>query len=673
MNNFIKKYSIQLNLLLALTIGLVILSTIFYYLIPFVLNYPAGTFANSFQTELENTNYFFQTVCIALSIFVIYAIITFTKTRFLITYNDMFSNPLKYSLKELNYVKDKLLNVPFNLLVLNIIIPSISLTIIHAFTIHQFGITTFKLFLLIISIVTLYVTSVFIYTCSLFKRLLAKLPYNQTTSIKKSSLYKRLSYNIFPLILVSILFTSLIGYSIVSKEVSNYLFNTYRTSLKNFDSCHTFTNENELKNSLNEISLLNDEDIIFIKLPDGIYLDKNLNKIEMSNFFNKYLTELSPSNKGRVYEYYGIDSQAATVSVEIDGSTYIIGVYYNVLSFDILLSFGITFLILLIFNIIILYLFSRSLSNDINIITNNFEAMINNKDENLMKCLPYTANDEIGELIILYNKLQILNAKNINKIHSNQQILMEKERLASLGQLIGGIAHNLKTPIMSISGATEGINDLIKEYQISIGDPDVTNDDHQEIVKDMSKWTTKIKNYTEYMSDIITAVKGQAVNFNNDVAVSFTIDELLKRIDILMKHELKHSLTYLNINLKTDSSHSINGDVNSLVQILNNMISNSIQAYKGTVEQTIDLIIEELDSMILISVKDYGCGIPKSVQNKLFKEMVTTKGKHGTGLGLYMSYSTIKGHFNGDITISSAPNKGTTFTIYIPVTKQEIV
>ena len=184
MNTFIKKYSIQLHLLLALTIGLVILSAIFYYLIPFVLNYPAGTFANSFQTELENTNYFFQTVCIALSIFVIYAIITFTKTRFLIKYNDMFSNPLKYSLKELNYVKDKLLNVPFNLLVLNIIIPSISLTIIHAFTIHQFGITTFKLFLLIISIVTLYVTSVFIYTCSLFKRLLAKLPYNETTSIK---------------------------------------------------------------------------------------------------------------------------------------------------------------------------------------------------------------------------------------------------------------------------------------------------------------------------------------------------------------------------------------------------------------------------------------------------------------------------------------------------------
>ena len=64
-------------------------------------------------------------------------------------------------------------------------------------------------------------------------------------------------------------------------------------------------------------------------------------------------------------------------------------------------------------------------------------------------------------------------------------MLMEKERLASLGQLIGGISHNLKTPIMSISGAAEGLTDLINEYDASIGDPEVTNDDHHAIANDM--------------------------------------------------------------------------------------------------------------------------------------------------------------------------------------------
>ena len=57
----------------------------------------------------------------------------------------------------------------------------------------------------------------------------------------------------------------------------------------------------------------------------------------------------------------------------------------------------------------------------------------------------------------------------------------------------------------------------------------------------------------------------------------------------------------------------------------------------------------------------------KEVQNKLFKEMITTKGKNGTGLGLYMSYSTIKGKFNGNITFESKEGVGTTFTITIPI------
>ena len=70
---------------------------------------------------------------------------------------------------------------------------------------------------------------------------------------------------------------------------------------------------------------------------------------------------------------------------------------------------------------------------------------------------------------------------------------------------------------------------------------------------------------------------------------------------------------------------------------------------------------------LLITVKDYGPGIPKTVMKKLFKEMVTTKGKNGTGLGLFMSYSTIRGHFNGNITVDSKKGEGTTFVISLPL------
>ena len=277
----------------------------------------------------------------------------------------------------------------------------------------------------------------------------------------------------------------------------------------------------------------------------------------------------------------------------------------------------------------------------------------------------YSNDSFLGTLILFKDITQHI--EDMQKIKDTQESLMESERLSSLGQLIGGIAHNLKTPIMSIAGAAEGLSDLIKEYDSSIDDPEVNSQDHHDIAKDMSEWITKIRGYTEYMSDVITAVKGQAVTLSNEDDISFTIGELLKRVDILMKHELKNALVYLNISMKTNEDILIHGDVNNLVQVINNMISNAIQSYAGKPEQNIDLIVERKGNDLTISIKDYGCGIPKEVKDKLFKEMITTKGKNGTGLGLYMSYSTIKAHFNGNISLESEEGKGTTFTITIPL------
>lgn len=271
----------------------------------------------------------------------------------------------------------------------------------------------------------------------------------------------------------------------------------------------------------------------------------------------------------------------------------------------------------------------------------------------------------LGTLILFKDITQHI--EDMETIKNNQDILMERERLASLGQLIGGIAHNLKTPIMSISGAAEGLTDLVKEYDSSIDDPEVNSQDHHDIAKDMNEWIIKIKEYTEYMSDIITAVKGQAVTLSETENVSFDIDELVKRVNILMKHELKNAIIYLNVQMNAPKSTTIHGDINSLVQVINNMISNAIQSYDGKTEQNIDLILEKQKNDLVISVKDYGCGLPQKVQDKLFKEMITTKGKNGTGLGLYMSYSTIKAHFNGDITFESQEGKGTTFNIILPL------
>lgn len=261
----------------------------------------------------------------------------------------------------------------------------------------------------------------------------------------------------------------------------------------------------------------------------------------------------------------------------------------------------------------------------------------------------------VGTLILLKDITQHI--EDMETIKQNQDMLVEKERLASLGQLVGGIAHNLKTPIMSIAGAAEGLTDLVKEYDSSIGDPEVNDQDHHDIAHDMSEWIEKIKTHTSYMSDIITAVKGQAVTLNENEEDSFTINELVKRVNILMKHELKNALIDMNINMNVDDMISLSGNVNSLVQVINNIISNAIQAYNGETNKCIDLSFNKDGNNIVISVQDYGCGMPSEVKDKLFKEMITTKGKNGTGLGMFMSYSTIRGHFSGDITFESAVRK----------------
>ena len=667
MKKFLKKYKIQLKLLLALTIGLIVLSSALYFLIPMILNYPEDTYGTSFQTEVENTVYIYQVILISLAIFLIFAVIIFVKTKFLVDNEDLLDNPKKYNEREINLVKERLFNAPYSILVLNIIIPSIALTVIHAFTIHQLGITTLKLFMLVVSFITLYVTAVFIYINSLFKKILIKLPVTDLSEVKRSSIKKRIVFHIFPILAASLLFMTLLGYAKTAIEKGNSSFEAYSKSLKYFFS-YNQTNINNLddliKKCNSDFELLNENDIFFIRLPNGTFINRDYEKIEFSDFFVKYLNELSDKNDGRVYEYYGIDAQGATYKLYINGELYTIGVYFDILSINVLRYFLIAFIILIIIDIIILMLFSNSLKYDITVISEKFTNMSKHLNGDIENNLVATSNDEIGDLCKAYNEIQEL-TKN------NQDMLIEKERLASLGQMIGGIAHNLKTPIFSISGGLEGLSDLIKEYDTSIEDPTVNNKDMHDIAKDMNEWIIKLKEHVSYMSDVITAVKGQAVTLSEDNVQDFNVDELFKYVDILMKHELKNSLTTLNITNNVNNSIMIHGNINGLVQVINNIISNAIEAYNKEPNKEINLKSSVTsNNKILIEIQDFGPGLPEEVKDKLFKEMITTKGKDGTGLGLFMSYSNIKAQFNGNLYFESEPQEGTTFYIEIPIEKQ---
>ena len=651
-NNISTKISISFTLIT------LVVACIFYFLLPNLLNYPPDTINTQFDKEVSKLYYIYQYMIAMISI-IILAVIYFKKSFKKI--DIWLKNKDKSKIPEIRKI---CFTYPFKLFAVIEIFPLAIVILTLMFTGSHPVILLLKIGILVFSFATLVGSIFLIISKNIFYPILQETSfYIKNGNENTSSLITRLIFQIFPSILITALLISLIGYSRLIVEKGNLLNTYYMSLIKNISISNNEDLLSQISSQLNK-KLLSHNDFIFAENPDGEIITSNASSL--SEFFIRYMHTLSPSHENRVYEAYTIDEQGVISQINYKGQEYIIGIHYEIVSSSLLSSFLLSSCLLFVFNLIILIYVSFSINNDLIKITKGMQDILSDQENLDGKKLPVTSDDIVGELVEAFNDIQDLTNQNIKKIHNNQDQLVEQERLASLGQMIGGIAHNLKTPIMSISGASEGLNDLIDEFDHSIGNPIVNNDDFHEIAKDMYEWTNKIKSYTEYMSDIITAVKGQAVNFSNEVDITFTLGELFKRVDILMKHELKNALIYLNTSMKVDEHTIIKGDVNSLVQVINNMISNAIQAYNGEHEKSIDLIASSYENNIIITVKDYGPGLSNKVKNKLFKEMITTKGKNGTGLGLYMSYSTIKAHFNGNITYESEEGKGTAFHIILP-------
>ena len=661
--NFAKIFNIDNEKKLALvnTLILLIISAVLYFALPSVLNYPPNSIDNDFQIEIVGITYTTQFIIIIC----ILALLLYITLRIL--YSKLSLS--KEKLENPEYIKNlrkKSFNYPYMMLLLEMFIPTI-IVIILLFAFNTEAELVIRITTVIFSFTAVFAIFSYMISKKFFSNRLsatANLAHNEVTGVKLP-LYNKLLIQILPLFLYSFVLILLISMSLMTKEKGDLLYHFYRQELLSSFNEETVYNITDVENILNSIEFKSEGDhAVIISASDGevYYSPETLN-----DFFIKYTLNFYDETDGYTYEYYGQNREGAVIKINTNMGECYVGIRYFVFGNNFIVPFIYIALLLIFINCLFILYIGRDLSNDINSVINGMKHISNSDDIIYANNLPVTSNDEIGDLTASFNEIQKLTKTYVDQLHNSQETLMESERLASLGQLIGGIAHNLKTPIMSISGATEGLNALIKEYNDSIDDPDVNAQDHHDIAKDMSEWTSKIKDYTEYMSDIITAVKGQAVTLSEADSVHFTLDELVKRVNILMKHELKNAIIYLNISMKTDEHTVINGDINSLVQVINNMISNAIQAYNGEKNKNIELILESDHKNVYIHIKDYACGMPKNVQEKLFKEMITTKGKNGTGLGLYMSYSTIKAHFNGDITFESEEGKGTTFTIILPL------
>ncbi len=275
-------------------------------------------------------------------------------------------------------------------------------------------------------------------------------------------------------------------------------------------------------------------------------------------------------------------------------------------------------------------------------------------------------NEKLAGFVVIFKDISQLK-KSMHQLQDSQNRMMEQERFAFLGQMIGGLAHNLKTPIMSISGCVSAADNLVDECLSSLEDPNVNSDDYREIYGEMRDWHQKILESTAYMSDIITAIKGQATSVSAFDESLFTLDELLKRTTLLMRHELVSSGCTLIAENKSVRNVTLHGDINNLVQVLGNLVSNAIYAQKQVGGGCITVGADQEDDCVKIYVKDTGGGIPASVRHRLFKEMATSKGTQGSGLGLYISNAVVHGKFNGTMWCEDNPGGGAIFGMTIPL------
>ncbi len=625
----------------------------FYFLVPYVLNYPPDSVNNIFQIELEKYTYDMQYT----SIFLFTIIFEIIVVSFQIC---LINNAL--SEKD---AKQKLYRFPINTYITKIFIPTFGLVVLLTFM-NASIILIFKFITLVFTSLTLAAIISFLMVKNEIKKIIvskfSEYSSDEGMKIKKDNFKFGLSGSIFmqiiPMFSVAILMTSLIGYVYLTREKADVLFYTYKAELEKIASdirSGSYSTINEIFETTSNIERIDKSNDTFLINQDGIIIKKNGSKT-YSKFFIKYIYTYYDLHNGRAYEYYGVDEQAAVLKFEFDNQVYYIGIKFHMISTQLLLIFILSFLVLFAINSVILFYFSKSLSTDIKDVARSLRDLI--RKSNKTKTLPITSDDEIGELESAFNEFQKMKEE-------EQNVLVEREKMLSIGQFIGGIAHNLKTPIFALSGNVESLSELIKEYKQSIYNDDVTRKDHEDIAIDMMAWVLKASKQIAYMNDVISTIKDQVAATSQEHNVEFSIDDLIKRVRLITTDSLRQHNCILDEEVNSCYNEVVNGSIVALVQVITNMIANSIDAYANR-KGIIEIRVHSDSELIYISVKDYAGGIKDAILNKIFKEMYTSKGAKGTGLGLYISYTTIKSKFDGDIKVAVEKGISTEFVIEIP-------
>ena len=276
-------------------------------------------------------------------------------------------------------------------------------------------------------------------------------------------------------------------------------------------------------------------------------------------------------------------------------------------------------------------------------------------------------------------KANVVLENTLTKLKSTQAQLIQSEKLASLGELTAGIAHEIQNPLNFVNNFSELSVELIGELREERSKQEGGRDEglEDEILSDISQNLEKITHHGKRASSIVKGMlehSRMSSNVKELTDINALTDEYLR----LSYHGLRAKDKNFNALLKTDFDENIE-KINIVSQdigrVILNLITNAFYAVnekkKGNLdgyEPTVSVSSKKIDTKIEIKINDNGSGIPEKVLDKIFQPFFTTKPTgQGTGLGLSLSYDIIKAH-GGTLECESVMGEGTTFMIKLPIT-----
>ncbi len=255
----------------------------------------------------------------------------------------------------------------------------------------------------------------------------------------------------------------------------------------------------------------------------------------------------------------------------------------------------------------------------------------------------------------------------MERLVQTQEQLVQSEKMAALGGLVAGIAHEINTPIGIGVTAASHLDKESCEIEKLYKDNKIKKQDFESYINITRELTDVIVTNLRNASELIKSFKKVAVDQSNEEKRSFNVKEYIKEIVLSLSPELKK--TKHRLTAKCPDDLELEGYPGALSQVITNLVMNSLNhAYDVSQQGNISIEIKKEQDNIVLRYADYGKGIESDHLSKIYEPFFTTKRNSGNnGLGLNILYNIITQKFRGTVKCNSQLNSGTEFLINIPI------